>query len=103
MFTSTKDVDSAKLEDLEAIVAEGDMQSILSKQLFTEYITAHKIIQNIEDLTECIAFAIKKKVEQQSEIEDIDSLVAEFMDNVAFDLNREYDPTSDYFLDNDYV
>ena len=97
MFNSVKDVDVASIHSLEELVVEGDMQSILSKQLFAEYVAAHKIIVNIENLTECIAFAIKKKVEQQSNKEDIDNVLGEFMHTIAFDLGKEYTAFSEHF------
>ena len=101
MFNSVKDIDAASLESLEKLVVEGGMQSILSKQLFAEYVAAHKVIENIENLTECIAFAIKKKVEQQSNKEGIDNVLGKFMHTVAFDLGKEYASYSDHFWVND--
>ena len=97
MFNSVKDVDVASIQSLEGLVVEGDMQSILSKQLFAEYVAAHKVIENIENLTECIAFTIKKKVEQQSNKEDIDNVLGEFMHTIAFDMGQEYTAFSEHF------
>lgn len=102
MFNSVKDVDGASIQSLEELVVEGDMQSILSKQLFAEYVAAHKVIENIENLTECIAFAIKKKVEQQSNKEGIDNVLGEFMHTVAFDMGKEYNERSSHFWVNGY-
>jgi hypothetical protein len=87
MFNSVKDVDTASMEDLEKIVTKGTgIYSLLADDLIVEHKKAEDTIQNIENIAESIAFAIKSRLQDGPLKED----VGDFMHLVAFDLGKEY-------------
>jgi len=113
MFKTVEDVNNlSDAEILKLVKSCGDVSDILHPEIYGRYLEANSVVRESENLAEKIAFAIRDKynsiIENEDEIsfdedgfyeDDID----EFMNNIAYDLGKNYNGEYEFRPDSFWV